>query len=560
MAVIAFSGEEGHVEKPALSARQDDHLRVPARSVALVLIAAAFFIAYWFSFPRTIGERPVFNSPRENVGYYLTERFLDGHNFSAPLRHSDELPRDIALALTPRDAANLDGNVVPKDFAGTMLLYAAVMFVHPSLALFLGPLFAILGAWALMRTADELFGAVAGFVAFVCWLAFPPLWINASFIFSSDMPALAFLLLALMFFVQYWDRPTTAHAGLAAGCFCASVVFRYPNVMLAVPFVAALLLTRRVVLAHAAIAVAAAIPFATIILAFNYFVYGDALTTGFHLGAELIAETANYSKESFLKRRPDVLWRYLRMYSLEPWVSGPVIVSLCATFAVAFRHRGARRAIAIIALSVFGILVAYYGQQDAWGYRSPQLPASVLRYLLPGFALITLFGAWAVAAGVSRWGAGLLLLPVGLVLAHASWLVIGPGGVNDIHDVTNRTRVLQQEILAATEPDDVIAVRVMDKVLYPDRQTLTLTYAMKNEEPFPKGRLETWDYVAPPERFADIAAQMYVRGISLYLLPDARVGGVAAYQVALLERGLYLRWIPEVGAGAFYKVSRVGAE
>ena len=109
-----------------------------------------FFLIFLFTFPRTLAT-PAFNSPRESVGYFLTERFLSGDGFDAPLKHAADLPEDLAIALVPRDAASRDGAVVPKDFAGTMLLYAALMSIWRPLALIVGPLFAVLGGLVVAR-------------------------------------------------------------------------------------------------------------------------------------------------------------------------------------------------------------------------------------------------------------------------------------------------------------------------------------------------------------------------------------------------------------------------
>lgn len=520
-------------------------------------IALAFFVVFWFSYPRDPGERPIFNSPRESVGYHLTERFLDGHGFSSPLLHYDELPPDIAIALTPRDAASVDGEAVPRDFAGTMLLYAAVMFVHPALALLVGPALAIVGAWALMRITRGLFGEPAGTLAFVCWLAFPPLWINASFIFTSDMPALTLLLLGVLAFVRYWEQQTLTGALALGACFAGSMLFRYPNVLIALPFAVALLITGRARPTHVVAAAVVAMPFAAVVLAFNAYVYGDPLTTGFHLGAEIVDQTVNYSKESFFKRRPDVLARYLRTYALLPNISVPVVLSLLATLAGARRYRGAARALAVLAIANFMLLLGYYGQQDAWGYKSAQIAASFLRYLLPGFALAAVFGAWALSEAIRRWGNAMYILPLAFVVASASWVSVAPGGLKQVYGFVDRSEEFQRQVVAATEPDAVIAVRITDKFLYPQRQTLTLTYAIQNEEPFSKGKLETWDYVPSPERFASVAERTYESGVPLYFIPDARVGHVAPYQDALVKRGYYLRQIKTVTAAPLFKVSKL---
>jgi hypothetical protein len=342
--------------------------------------------------------------------------------------------------------------------------------------------------------------------------------------------------------------------------FFASVIFRYPNLLLGAPFCAALLLGGRFVPRHGLIVLAVGLPFAAVILLFNQLVYGAPLTTGFHLGAALLHETANYSSESFFKRRPDVLLQYIRLYSALPLVSVPVALGFgAAVMAVVSRSRK-HALLAWLTLGVFAILLVYYGQQDAWGFKSPHLAASFLRYLLPAFALMFPFAAWAVAAGAARWGSMVYAAPVVFVIASAWFAYNGNGGVADMYAAIDASRVAKEQILQATDPDDIIATRISDKVLFPERQTLTLTYGIQNETPVSKGELETWDYVPPPDRLAEIAEITYAAGISLYLMPDGRMQPFAPYQAAAKQRGYYFRRIVTVEATPFYKVSRMPAE
>jgi hypothetical protein len=293
---------------------------------------------------------------------------------------------------------------------------------------------------------------------------------------------------------------------------------------------------------------------------FNQYVYGDPLTTGFHLGKELIAETVNFSHESFLLRRPEVLLHYLRLYGTAPVIALPVAACLASAVFFAVRARGAERALAAVTLAVVAILFLYYGQQDAWGYESVQLSASILRYMLPGFALLTVFGAGAASRAAGRWGWGIYAVPA-MLFGICIWqMMTAPGGVSEMHKIISRSTDVQEQVVAATEPDAVIASRIMDKVIFPQRQTMTLTYAMRNEEPLDKGNRETWDFIAGPDRFAHIAAVMAWNGIPFYLLNDVRIGPLEPYQAALREQGLTFQRVPEVTRGSLWRVALVSAQ
>jgi hypothetical protein len=104
----------------------------------------------------------------------------------------------------------------------------------------------------------------------------------------------------------------------------------------------------------------------------------------------------------------------------------------------------------------------------------------------------------------------------------------------------------------------VIASRIMDKVIFPHRQTLTLTFAIHNEQPLDKGDLETWEHFAGPERFAEVAAEMEARRIPFYFLNDPRIGPLEPYQQALLARGLTFERVPTT-RGSLFRIDPVAA-
>jgi hypothetical protein len=370
----------------------------------------------------------------------------------------------------------------------------------------------------------------------------------------GDLPALAFFLLAILAFLRYWREPTLRRMAWMSAFFCASILFRYPDVMFGVPFAAALLYRRRLKLSHVIAAALVALPFAAVVLVFNQLVYGSPVTTGFQLGADIIQSTVHYSHESLFKRRPDVLIRYAWTYGKVPVVSLPFVGAFVAAAFLSVHAHGVRRMFAATTVGMTMMFVAYYGQQDAWGYREAQLNASVLRYLLPAFALLMVFAAGMISQAAARWCRALYLVPAIFVVAAGWSAYAGPGGVRQTYDYVRKTSVVHDQVVAATPPDAVIASRIMDKVLYPDRQTLTLTYAIQNQAPFSKGSHETWDFVPSPQRFADVTVTMTKAGVPVYFLPDGR-RDIAWYQAALLPYGYYLRQIRTVDT-PFFKVSR----
>src|SRR5438093_8689806 len=104
----AFAYGPHHAAPLCLPRSSMASVRLTRRDVILLaVLGALFLLGYVFAFPRPLSGRPIFSSPRQNVGYVLDERFVGGGGLAYPERYYDRLPPDIGIALTPRDAASL---------------------------------------------------------------------------------------------------------------------------------------------------------------------------------------------------------------------------------------------------------------------------------------------------------------------------------------------------------------------------------------------------------------------------------------------------------------------
>ena len=112
-------------------------------------------------------------------------------------------------------------------------------------------------------------------------------------------------------------------------------------------------------------------------------------------------------------------------------------------------------------------------------------------------------------------------------------------------DHTASATQLQARLLSETPPDALIATRIEDKYLWPERQTLTLTYLIHNTHPVRQENRYQWAFVPSGRRFASVARRVLSLGIPLYLQPDfypkaAASRTVATYSRALRATGLHL--------------------
>lgn len=527
----------------------------------LSLVAAGVAIFYLFLYPNAFTDRPVFSSPQGNVTYALTEQFADGHGFRVPLPHADELDPDIARALVPRDAAGADGDVVPKEFAGPMLLYGLLAWLWQPLVWLVAPLAAAAGAVQLVRIVDALPWpgrprrraalSVAGIVALMLWIAYPPLVINGSQVYASDTASLAFMLTAVLHTIKFWRWGRTSDLIWTAAAFGAGVLFRYPNVLLGVPLAVSLLATKRVTLRQAFAATLAFMPAVIALLGFNQAVYGSATITGYSLGADLISDTVNLGPGGLLKFDLAVAASYLRPYVLEsPLLLAVPLVGLILGFKPA--ARGPERWLIVSLLAAAALVVAFHIGHPAWGRDRTVVNASILRYLLPATAIGFAFLAHEIA-GIGR---RLRVLLVALLVAGSLFTaVFGYAGVAARGRFVRWHSDIRADVIANTEPDALVAAKLADKYLFPERQTLTLTYLVDNESHVALGSTRAWDHVPTAHRFANVAARIVAEGIPLYFLDDTEIDRLSvSYQDALSREGLTLERVGDLDI-VLYRVS-----
>lgn len=530
--VIAYRGR--HRRTPLVQLAVESR-RV--RRAVMVLIGVLFLSLYVMAYPRSLSGRQTFTSPRENVGYFLSQRPTELFRYS--LLHYHQLPSDIGRALTPRDAASVGGNVVPKDYAGTILLHALLFLLWDPLVLIVTPLFGVLSGLVLAKIGQEMFDWRVGLLALLVWLAYPPQFMNSAYVFTGDTVALFTLLLGTLFFLRFWRLGRTADFVFMVLAFGFSILMRYPNVLATIPMVVSLLLRRRVQWRLLLLGLGLFAPFPGTILLFNLLVYGDITTTGYHLGARLLSETVNLEGHSLVQFHTDVLSSYLSYYLLGwPVLLGPPLIGL--GLAIAWTVRKGGMTTPVLPVLAGGLLMfLYYFPHDAWGATTPALNASVLRYLLPAFAIWILF--LCRSALLLRIGglvkAGMVVV---LLAAFGTSVWSGPAGIARTRWAVSALAAQRNQILLATEPDALIATTRMDKALFPERQTLTMAYLIQNERPVVVGDSIVWDMVPDPVRFAGVAAEIQGQGIRFYLLAGRRTWIIKRYNSALRPLGLKL--------------------
>jgi len=488
--------------------------------VALLAVAAVVGLGLFLSSPHRWGERPVFNSPLQNVTYELADRWADTGRPTARLDRFDDLPPDIAPALTPRDAGLRDGEVVPKDHPFPVALFALLHLLGAGLVPLATPLagaacVVALGALTSTLTGSRL-GAAAAVGALVPTTAF---WLSASNTVSSDTVGLLALLGTALLLVR---APTSPRAVLLAGAVAGvAVTARYTNVVLVLALFAAVALARRDARRTLLWALPGLAVLGLAVAAYHAWLYGSPVRTGYGIGLELAARTANPDQAGLLSFRTSALWSHVRLYLLRPEVVVLLVLGGAGLVRAALdRARPVPRWLVLVPLAGVALVLGYYAGRTTWGVQRFEANASFLRYLLPVLALLAVYVGVLVARGGRRLrlGVGVALVVVAALAARTD--VAGHGGLEVRRQADRANDALRDDVLAATGPDALILVNRVDKVLWPQRDTLVVSYLVRSRSPQERGLASVFDLTPKPRRLSDVIRRLCAAGEEVHLLDD----------------------------------------
>jgi uncharacterized protein (TIGR03382 family) len=323
----------------------------------------------------------------------------------------------------------------------------------------------------------------------------------------------------------------------------AAILVRYPSAWIVVPLLLALLVTGRLGWRRATLAVMLVAPFIVAIGVFNLLVYGSPFLTGYQIRAEIMRQTLNLRDRGFLAIDWGVALSYARLYLFEmPMQLAPPVLGLILGF---WWLRRNRECTMLLGLLIPGLLLTLFLlPRPTWGAFSAEVNASLTRYLLPATAVWTVFLA-AGLAWLFRRRRVYFLAVLALVVLNLSTAALAAGGLVQRFDHMQSAARLRARLLSETPADALIATRIEDKYLWPDRQTVTLTYLIHNTSPVLQGDRYQWAFVPTGKRFAAVARIIVSEGIPLYLQPDfypksTAEWRIAGYNHALLEEGLRL--------------------
>jgi hypothetical protein len=484
-------------------------------------------VALFFAYPDRLGPDPTFMSPHENVRYHLARQWVQTGRPTYRVPGFESLPSEIAPASTPRDAALLGDRVVPKDFPYALGIVAVLLAIDPRLPMLLSSvsgvgvlLVAALLAWELSRSrAAALLAAalVASSTAFYAAIA--------GLLETGATTALAVLAGTLALCHGQRIGPGGGRAVrldlLGGACYGVAVGLHHGVVLLVAGLLAAFALPRfggspRRWLALGAGLVGALLP----VLAYNLWLFGSPLTTGYGVGERFFNEHFTQHTAGLFDLRPALLAHQLRLYLVRPEVLLPTIAAAAAVASSWSKRRTAAHALGAGLLLGGPAYLAFMAARPLWGMDEFRVNASLLRYALPLLALVAVLAASTLARLTSRrwrmlaWSGACLSVLLGL----AATFLTPMGPLQIRADAVTGMR-LRHAVLAATPPGAVVLTARGDKFLWPDRSTLTVAYLVRGDARVGDND-PIYTAVPSPVLVADVLARLVERGEQAYVWND----------------------------------------
>jgi hypothetical protein len=255
---------------------------------------------------------------------------------------------------------------------------------------------------------------------------------------------------------------------------------------------------------------------------FNAWMYGSPKTTGYALAYKLIDQTVNIKGRGLLGVSSSLFARQAHIYLLRPEVLVLLLAGL-AGLVVVLRDRDNRTVVALAGgtIAVTVVIIAYAGTRNLTGATSFTVASSFLRYMLPSFALLSIFAAAAVArrANALKIGAFVVAVVVAALAMHTN--VYANGGVRQT-DADVKLRKLQGDAVFNSTPSDAIIItQLASKVLWPDRQVLSTAFLVKNADPVTvDDETNVWSLRPSLSRLTDVVVRLAREHHHVYLLND----------------------------------------
>lgn len=493
------------------------------RKTSLIVLSFAliFFFIYMFSYPRTSSLDSIYGFDESNTINYLFPSVLYGEtgSFKYPVPYQGQLPRDIELAFTPRDAAQYNGYIVPKFFLGALVIWGTIASFDKDILLVIQPLMATFIVLALFLITRKLFSEKIALITSAIAFVFPVVWLLGLELLYNRVPAVFFFLLGLYYFIKLSESKDRKYYFLTTLFLASSIFTRYDMVLMIPPLLFYLVfIDRGIALSRKSLIAIAIFAFSLApILLLNKELFGNFFVTGYQVEANNVVEATGYEGASyFFAFKTAYISRYIQQYMINfaPLLTLGFILGLF----VIFRDKVRNKYFAIYALYAVIILSLFHGGDVTYGFDKYYVNSAFSKHLLIGYSLMMPLLAIAILEVKRINQKAAMLLISTLLVTSIVYGFTGPGGVMDNFHNIEKNREFYNMILQKTEPNSVIVVSFTGKFLFPVRNTL---YAPMLAPP-DLTSINIEDYRLPdirpdPTLLARKAAYMVNQGIPVYI-------------------------------------------
>ncbi|MDD3647952.1 MAG: glycosyltransferase family 39 protein [Candidatus Dojkabacteria bacterium] len=450
-------------------------------------VLVIFFLLFTFSLPRINADREIFNSPLQNTNYVFSKHYAETGTLQIPVPYND-LPEDLRIAFTPRDSVQFGGFIEPHSFLFPLMVNGYVYNIVGEFSFeVVMSISSVICLIVLMAIFNQFTDKKNGSVLPIILLGFFPLfYLLSSLTIKPEIQHLMFFLLMTFYVLKLLNRWNSGQFYLALLMGIITILYRYESVFILMFFAIWLIIKRWkeiFISQHILKIILLYLIFVFPFLSLNNELYGSSFRIGYQVYQQIRASISSpqaSSSQAFLglfRFDMNVLFSHFLNYFVKSNFIYSGLIS-CGYLSLYFFNLGAKqnrllKSLYLIIGGCFIFLLFIYGGNKINGYNSYIVIPSLLRYLLPLLALLFILASLFLQRIKDK--TFLILIIVVLLIINTNTIVNKPGGLYEKSGYT-RLHDLRSFVLDNTSVDSIVVVKRYDKILYPDRDVVVLTY------------------------------------------------------------------------------------
>jgi len=451
--------------------------------IILLIFSIIFFVLYNYLNFTVPGQ---FNSPDETANFVFIQQVVQHTSLKYPL------PFDygkFAEFIHPRSAFVQGTNILPVGFWGLTVLYGLIAKIVGMYGiLFLTPLFAICGAWALYGIFKKIFDERIALFSTLLYITHPVVWYYSTRSLFPNVPFVSLLLIGIWFLMCVCSPPWQGRGkifwDIVGMSFVMLAVLIRPNEIIWMALGALIILIgmwKSISWKRLVTWVVVGLFFGVLLFTINSRIYENAVGTYVTSGSIEAPHWYTYIFPFGVH-----LWNMFRsgvtyFTGLLWWITFPALAGIIYFFYMWAKKKEISRIQKVylmlcIAIGLF--LWTYYGSLNDTLFYLKTIGVSYNRYWLPIDILVLPFVAYLLVSAVhifknKKWYysfiACIFLLIVGLSFQT---IFLSVDGLFATQNNLLHAKEMKQEVLAKTEVRAIIISDYDEKFFWPDRQVM----------------------------------------------------------------------------------------